>query len=101
MVPGIGIAVLIGTGVFLRTRSLLGDSKEKKEKQLAAVRQRKAQLVIKNLQETISELVERLAYLEKKVKQLETNQEAIGTLRKRLTMLKCILDQKKQRLAVT
>ncbi len=101
MVPGIGIAVLIGTGVFLGTSNLLGDSKEKKEKQLAAVRQRKVQLVIKNLQETTNALVERLAYLEKKVKQPETNQEAIDTLRKRLTTLKRILDQKKERLAVT
>ncbi len=100
MVPGIGIAVLIGTGVFLGTRSLLGDSKEKKGKQLAAELQRKAQLVIKNLQEAINALVERLANLERKAEKLETNQEAIEELRKRLTTLKRILDQKNQRLAV-
>jgi len=99
MVPGIGIAVLIGTGVFIGVRWMLGDSKEDREKKLASERERKAQLVIRNLQDTINGLLERIAVLESQAAEAEANREAIEVLRERLNALKRVLEQRKQRLA--
>ena len=100
MVSGIGVAIVMGTGLFVGVSTLLGDRKKEKEKQLIADRERKAQLVIRNLQETINSLIDRLASLEKKSVEAESNREAIDILRKRITLLKRILDQRKLRLAI-
>ena len=97
MVGGIGVVVLIGTGVFVGTRMLLGDRKKIKEQQFKAERDRKAQLAIKNLQDTISVLLERLTILEAKVADLEKNGEAIIVLRERLEALKRVLQQRQGR----
>jgi uncharacterized tellurite resistance protein B-like protein len=98
MVPGIGIAIIVGTGIYLSLRWLLGDSKEEKEKELTAERVRKAQLVIKNLQDTINGLFERITSLESKAAEAEANKEAIQVIRKRLNALKRILEQRKNQL---
>ncbi len=95
MVPGIGVAILIGTGVFLGLRKILGDSKKDKEEQLRLQRERKAQLVIKNLQEAINNLALRISELEKKAELTEANEKAINLLRDRLLSLQRILRQKK------
>ncbi len=97
MVPGIGIAVLIGTGLFCGIRWLLGDSKKEKEEKLVAERERKAQLVIGNLQDAINGLLERIGRLERKTGQAEANREAIEILRNRLKSLNHMLEQRKQR----
>lgn len=94
MVPGIGIAILLGIGVFIGARALLGDSKKTKEKTLVAERERKAQLVIKNLQDTINGLLTRIASLEAKVADSDANREAVQILRERLNSLKRILEQR-------
>jgi len=101
MVPGIGIAIVIGTGIFVGMRWLLGDSKEEKEKKLIAERERKAQLVIKNLQESINGLWERIRSLEERAAGSEANREAIRVLRERLNSLVRILEQRKQQRATT
>ena len=95
MVPGIGIAVLIGAGVFLGMKTILGDSKKKKEEELKLRKERKAQLVIKNLQEAINNLTDKITELESKANTAEANEEAIKILNKRLLSLKNILKQRK------
>ncbi|MGQ9858528.1 MAG: hypothetical protein ACUVS3_07535 [Thermodesulfobacteriota bacterium] len=99
MVPGIGMAIVIRTAVFLGVRRLLGDSKEEKEKELVAERERKAQLVIKNLQDAINGLLERIMSLEARAAESEANREAIRVLRERLNLLKQILEHRKQQFA--
>jgi hypothetical protein len=101
MVPGIGIAIVIGTTIFISMRWLLGDSKKKGEKKLRAENERKAQLVIKNLQDTINELLVRILSIEQKAAESEANREAIQVLRERLNSLMRILKQRKQQLAIT
>lgn len=101
MVPGIGIAIVIGTGIFIGMKYLFGDSKKEKERKLSAENERKAQLVIKNLQDTINELLKRISSLEPKAAESEANQKAIQMLRDRLNSLRRILEQRKQQLAIT
>lgn len=101
MVPGIGIAIVIGTGIFIGMKYLFGDSKKEKERKLSAENERKAQLVIKNLQDTINELLKRISSLEPKAAESEANQKAIQVLRERLNSLKRILEQRKQQLVTT
>jgi len=96
MVPGIGIAVLVGAGVFLGLKHLLGDNKEKKEKEIKLERERKMQLVIKNLQEAINLLIDRISELERKAKVAEANEKAINILRERLNNLKKVLRVKQE-----
>jgi len=95
MVPGIGVAILIGTGVFLGMKRILGDRKKKKEEELRLQKERKAQLVIKNLQEAINNLTDRISELESKANMAEANEEAIKILNERLLSLKRILKQRK------
>lgn len=101
MVPGIGIVIVIGTGIFIGMKYLLGDSKKEKERKLSAENERKAQLVIKNLQNAINELLKRISSLELKAAESEANQKAIQVLRDRMNSLKRILEQRKQHLAIT
>lgn len=101
MVPGIGIAILIGTGIFAGVRRLLGDSKAEEEKKLVVARERKAQLVIKNLQDLINGVLERITSLEPRAAESEANREAIRVLRERMNFLKHMLEQRKQQLATT
>jgi hypothetical protein len=96
MVPGIGVAVLIGAGIFVGVKHLLGDDKEKKEKEIKLERERKLQLVIKNLQEAINMLIDRISVLEKKAKIAEANKEAINILRERLNNLQKVLRIKRE-----
>lgn len=96
MVPGIGIAVLVGTGIFLGVKALLGDSKATKEKKVKEIRERKLQLVIKNLQEAVNQIIERIKELEVQAQTAEANQEAINTLKSRMTALQRALKAKKQ-----
>jgi uncharacterized tellurite resistance protein B-like protein len=95
MVPGIGVAILIGTGVFIGAKKLFGDSKEKKESICRADRERKAQLVIKNLQDCTSNISKKIESLKAAATQAELNKEAIGILSEQLTTLKRVLAQKK------
>jgi len=97
MIPGIGVAVVLGTAVFLGTKWLLGDSKKIKEEKLRAAQERKAQLVIKNLQEAITHIIARIESLEADAMKSESNREAIEILTERLTSLKQVLRQREAR----
>ncbi len=99
MVPGIGTAVLIGTSVFLGAKKILGDRKQKGEAIFKEKKERKLQLVIKNLQESINQIINRITELEDKAKTVEANEEAIELLRKRLIALQKALKVKQQRLS--
>ncbi len=97
MVPGIGVAVVLGTAVFLGTTWLLGDSRKVKEEKLRAAQERKAQLVIKNLQEAIAQIIDRIESLEAEAAKSEANRTAIAILTERLTSLKQVLRQREAR----
>jgi uncharacterized tellurite resistance protein B-like protein len=54
MIPGIGVAILLGTGIFMGVNALLDTGDKSKKAQLQAEKERKAQLVIKNMQGAIN-----------------------------------------------
>ncbi len=99
MIPGIGVAILIGAGIFIALLKILDVGGKKKKKVLQKEKERRAQQVIKNLQDTINNLIERIQELEEKAKEAEANKEAIEELIKRLSMLKQIVANKKRSIA--
>ena len=87
MVPGIGMAVLLGVATYMTVGRVLGWNKAQKTQQLQAERERRAQLVVRNLQEAIDHLVEQIAGLSAKAALADANAEAIARLTSRLHAL--------------
>jgi uncharacterized tellurite resistance protein B-like protein len=105
MIPGIGVAILLGTGIFMGVNALLDTGDKSKKAQLQAEKERKAQLVIKNMQGAINQLVEQITSLQEKAVNLEAsgadaeaNREAIRILSERLRSMKQSVTKRKQAL---
>ena len=146
MIPGIGVAILLGTGLFVGVNALLDtatvrtilnrqrwnagfsiiteantnggmrvsasasknvrsiDTGDKSKKaQLQVEKERKAQLVIKNMQGAINQLVEQISSLQEKAINLEAsasdaeaNREAIRLLTGRLKFMQQSVTKRKQ-----
>jgi hypothetical protein len=60
MVPGIGVAILLGTGIFWGVSYLLDWGNQGAKAELQAERQRRARLAIRNLQDAIDQMTARL-----------------------------------------
>lgn len=103
MIPGIGVAILLGTGIFMGINTLLDTGDKSKKSQLQAEKERKAQLVIKNMQGAIDQLVEQIIHLQEKTTTLEVgaasaeaNREAIKILTERLRFMQQSVAKRKQ-----
>ncbi|MBW4682822.1 MAG: TerB family tellurite resistance protein [Microcoleus vaginatus WJT46-NPBG5] len=96
MVPGIGVAVLLGTGIFMGVSHLLDTGDKQKKAQFQAEKERKAQLVIKNLQETLNGVIEKIEELQKAAADAEMNREAIRILTEKMRYLQQLLAKRKQ-----
>ncbi|NUU95365.1 hypothetical protein XO10_02170 [Marinitoga sp. 1135] len=96
MVPGIGTAILLGVTVFMILAKILDIGDKRKKEKFQKERERRAEQVIKNLQETINDLIERIEILEKKADDSEANKKAVEQLTKRITLLKQIIENKKR-----
>jgi len=106
MIPGIGVAILLGTGIFMGVNALLDTGDKSKKVQLQAEKERKAQLVIKNMQGAINQLVEQISSLQEKAINLEAsasdaeaNREAIKLLTERLKFMQQSVTKRKQAFA--
>lgn len=91
MVPGIGVAILLGTGVYMGVSYLLDAGGYRAKERLRAEATRKAQLVIQHLQETINVLIERVEALEGAAATASANADAIRELGARLLALQQLL----------
>lgn len=91
--PGIGMSILLGTAIFVGLGRVFDNRKNTKEKQIVANRERKAQLVIKNLTESIKILQERINDLEEESK---TNKEKLNELKSKLFTLNQFLKTREQ-----
>jgi hypothetical protein len=107
MIPGIGVAILLGTGIFMGVNALLDTGDKSKKAQLQAEKERKAQLVIKNMQGAINQLIEQIAGLQEKAISLEasasdavSNREAIRLLTERLKFMQQSVAKRKQAFGV-
>ena len=103
MIPGIGVAILLGTGIFMGVNALLDTGDKSKKAKLQAEKERKAQLVIKNMQGAIDQLVDQIADLQEKAMNLEAsaadaevNREAIKQLTERLRFMQQSVTRRKQ-----
>lgn len=99
MVSGIGVAALVGAGVFIGVNKLLDTGNERKKEAHQHKRERKAQLAIENLQETINHLIDRTAWLQEDAADARANKEAIRQMNERLTKLQQVLARRKEDLA--
>ena len=107
MIPGIGVAILLGTGIFMGVNKLLDTGDKSKKAELQAEKERRAQLVIKNMQGAINQLVEQISSLQEKAINLETsasdaeaNREAIRLLTERLKFMQQSVAKRKQAFGV-
>lgn len=96
MVPGIGIAILAGTGVFLGVRGILNVRNKNTKRDHQRERERKAQLAMQNLQETINMLIDQMADLQRGASDARANKEAIHSLSERLKNLQRILAHRQE-----
>jgi uncharacterized tellurite resistance protein B-like protein len=96
MVPGIGIAVLVGAGIFMGVSQLLDVGGQQEKERLMAERERKAQLVITNLQGSLNKLIERVANLQTVAADAEANKEAIRVLTEKMRYLQQLVAKRKQ-----
>jgi uncharacterized tellurite resistance protein B-like protein len=95
MVTGIGIAVVIGAGAYMGINKLLDTGGKRKKEKLRKEQERKAQMVIQNLQATINTL---LAKINDLMTDTDANREAIHTLNERLKKLQGLLQSRKRTL---
>ena len=96
MVPGIGVAIVIGTVAFVGLNYLFDTGNKRKKEEHRNERERKAQLAIENLQETINHLIERMERLQGGAADAKANKEAIELLNERLTKLQQVLAHRKE-----
>jgi hypothetical protein len=103
MVPGIGVAVLVGAGIFLGVSQMLDLGGQRAKEEARKVKERKAQLVIQNMQGAINQLVEYIANLQEKAISLEAsaadaeaNKEAVRLLTERLRFMQQSVTKKKR-----
>ncbi|MGK7890415.1 MAG: hypothetical protein AB4042_13850 [Leptolyngbyaceae cyanobacterium] len=103
MVPGIGVAVLVGAGIFMGVNAFLDTGDKTKKANFKAEQERKAQLVIKNMQGSINQLVDEIGELQEKSVSLssaaadaEASREAIRQLTERLRFMKQSVTKRKQ-----
>lgn len=96
MVPGIGVAILLGTGIFMGVNVLLDTGDKQKKAQFQAERERKAQLVIKNLQHSLNMVIERITNLEDKASNAEANKQAILILTDKMRKLQQLLNKRQK-----
>jgi uncharacterized tellurite resistance protein B-like protein len=96
MVPGIGVAILVGTGIFIGASQVLDIGGKQEKERLMAERERKAQLVIANLQGALNKLIERVANLQTVAADAEANKEVIRVLTEKMRYLQQLVAKRKQ-----
>lgn len=96
MVPGIGIAVLVGAGIFMGVSKLLDIGGQQEKERLMAEQERKAQLVILNLQGALNKLIIRVEKLQTMAADAEANKEAIRVLTEKMRYLQQLVAKRKQ-----
>jgi uncharacterized tellurite resistance protein B-like protein len=103
MVPGIGIAVLVGAGIFMGISSLLDTGGNRAKEEERKKQERRFQLVIQNMHGAIGQITEKILDLQKKANSLEANaataeanKEAIRILTERLKFMQQAVAKRKQ-----
>ncbi len=103
MIPGIGVAIIGGAALFVGINSLLDTGGKRRKRQFQQEKERKAQLVIQNMHNAMSELVGKISELTEKATALEisaaeaeANRKAIETLTHKLKLMRQSVNKRKQ-----
>lgn len=96
MIPGIGVAILAGAGIFMGVNYFLDTGDKRKKEQVKVERERKAQLVIQNLQNILNSVMSRIAELQAKSAESEANREVIQVLTKKMKTLQQLVNKRKR-----
>jgi uncharacterized tellurite resistance protein B-like protein len=99
MIPGVGVAILLGTAVYVAITRFLDVGGRRKKEILRKEAERRAQVVIANMQESLNHLVEQVARLSASAAESAANREAIAQLTARLRSLQQLLNRRKNELA--
>lgn len=99
MIPGIGVAIVVGTVAFVGLSALFDTGNKRKKEAHRQERERKAQLAVENLQETINHLLDRVRRLQEDAADARANKEAIQRMNERLSKLQQVLARRKEALA--
>jgi uncharacterized tellurite resistance protein B-like protein len=103
MVPGIGLAVLVGAGIFWGVSQALDVGGHHAKEEAVKKEKRKAQLVIENMQGAINQLIAQITNLQDKISGLtvsaadvEANRESIRILTDRLKFMQQSVTKRQQ-----
>ncbi len=96
MISGIGVLVGVGTVIFMGASQVLDIGGKQEKERLMVERERKAQLVIANLQGALNKLIERVANLQTVAADAEANKEAIRVLTEKMRYLQQLVAKRKQ-----
>ena len=96
MISGIGVLVGVGTVIFMGASQVLDIGGKQEKERLMAERERKAQLVIANLQGALNKLIERVSNLQTVAADAEANKEAIRVLTEKMRYLQQLVAKRKQ-----
>lgn len=94
MVPGIAAAVLLGTGTYLGLGRVLDFGGQKQRQLENAEAERRAQLVIRHLQEALAALAERILLLQASAETAERNRLELEALKVRMQAFQSIIARK-------
>jgi hypothetical protein len=94
MVSGIAVAVALGTGTYFGLGRILDMGGGRQRALRAAESERRAQLVIKHLQDALREVMERISELQDAADTAEENRQAIAMLRERMRTFQSIIARK-------
>lgn len=95
MVPGIGVAILIGAAIVLIASNAMDIGGKRKKKKEQAEKEKRCEQVIMNLQDSINHLVDQMLELERMAKQAESNNAAIQRIQDVLLHLRQVMNAKK------
>jgi len=88
MVPGIGVAIIIGITSYVGLRRILGRKERQRDQAARLAQERRAQKVIENMQAAIQDLMKRIADLQQVASETEANRRTIEELLARLRAMK-------------
>jgi len=97
MVSGIGVAVLLGAGVFVGSSKLMNIGKEKRDEIRTLENERKAQVVVENLHTALNCITQKVTELKEQAVDVQINNEAILLLENRIEKLQDLIKRRKKR----
>lgn len=94
MVSGIAVAVALGTGTYFGLGRILDMGGGRQRALQAAESERRAQLVIKHLQDALREVMERMSGLQDAAETAEENRQVIAMLKDRMRAFQAVIARK-------